>query len=449
MKKKLLLLNDRFPIRDTLINLGDRAMVSGLYRAVEEHLGREIVSGGCKNFPYYNIRRYGKEIAKTGVAGVFEKWFEETMEAAKRIVGMQERMADRLDRSVLLRSRVFRRLEDRVKARFSRGLVETAKPLLLRRYTAHRFLEKLRSADCVLFNGTAIVADRFSFYLPAHLFECYLAKRLGKTVFTANQTIDVEDPLVAEMVSHVYRGLDGHLTREPLSKDVLLGLGVEEGKILSSCDAAFAADYPAADPASRKEGEEEPEPGAVAFVIRGDGSVDYGTWARIVGHLESAWKRRVYFAFTCITQDEHVYKKLAKRCNVRRLSRFHDYTVLARLLERFEYVFADRYHALIFSIHAGTPVIPIHPEFRTIKTEGLFRLFDYPVQVLPRVDEGTYGQVLEAIRYVEEHRVALRELLAGARRKIAGTIAEDFRELARRIEEPAPPAKAERNGEFA
>ena len=123
MRRKILILNDRFPIRDTLINLGDRAMVSGLYRAVEEHLGYEIVSGGCKNFPYYNIRRYKMEREKNDVAGVFRKWFEETTEVAPHIVMRQKRIADFLDRSILFRNRMFQRLEDRVKTRFSRGLV--------------------------------------------------------------------------------------------------------------------------------------------------------------------------------------------------------------------------------------------------------------------------------------------------------------------------------------
>jgi polysaccharide pyruvyl transferase WcaK-like protein len=446
MRRKILILNDRFPIRDTLINLGDRAMVSGLYRAVEEHLGYEIVSGGCKNFPYYNIRRYKMEREKNDVAGVFRKWFEETTEVAPHIVMRQKRIADFLDRSILFRNRMFQRLEDRVKTRFSRGLVETAKPFLLRKYVAHQFLEKTKSVDCVLFNGAAIVADRFSFYLPAHLFECYLAKRLGKNVFTANQTIDIEDPLVAEMVSHVYGSLDCHLTREPLTRDVLLRLGVEEEKIISSCDAAFAAEYPETDQASRLVEEEGLQKGAVGLVIRGDLDVDFETWALIIDHLVSVRKKQVFFAFTCIAHDEDVYKELAKRCNVRRLSRFYDYKELARLMERFDFLLSDRYHALVFAIHAKTPVVPINPEIKTIKTEGLFRLFDYPVKVIPRVNKGTYGQVLEAIRYVEEHRSELKEILAGANRKIKRKFEEDIGELAMRVNRPAPPANAENSG---
>lgn len=445
MSRKILILRDRFPIRDNLINLGDRAMDSGLYQIVN-HLGCEIVSGGSKNFPYYNILRYKKEREREDVAGVFGKWFEEATKAASPIVRRQERILDYLDRSILFRNRMFRSLEDRVKARHSRGIMETAIPFLFRRYSAHRFLEKVKSADFVLFNGTAIVADRFPFYLPAHLFECYLAKRLGKKVITANQTLDTEDPLVTEMVSFVYGSLDGHLTREPLSRNVLLKLGIDEEKIITSCDAAFAADYSAGDPGSRLAEDEGVESGSVALVVRGDRKVEYEAWALIINHLESVWKKQVFVVFTCIAQDLHVYRELSKRCDVKRLSRFYDYPELEQLLSRFDYMITDRYHALIFGIRAGTPVIPINPAYRTIKTEGLFRHFDYPIRVIPSLEKGTVGRVLEAIRYVEEHRGELREILTGASTAIREKIAMDFREMARRLQEPPPPADSGRHG---
>ncbi len=444
MKKKILILNDRFPIRNTLINLGDRAMVSGLYRAVEENLGYEIVSGGCKNFPYYDIRRYEKERAGNDVEGVFAKWFDETTEAARQSVNIEKGISDFLDGNILFRNRFFQRIDGKVRDRYSRGLMETFKPYLLRKYHARRFVEMIDSVDCVLFNGTAIVADRFSSYLPAILFECYLAKRLGKKVFTINQTIDIEEPLTAEMVSHVYGSLDLHLTREPFSYDALLRLGVDKEKSISSCDAAFAADYRAADPAPRIPEKEMPGTDAAGLVIRGDRNVDFDTWARIIDHLREARGKKVILAFSCITQDGHVYDELAKRCDIARLSCFYDYTELTRLLEKCDYLISDRYHALIFAIHAATPVIPINPAFNTIKTEGLFRLIDYPVGVLPPVGRETYDQVLRAIQYVEEHGGRLKEILSKASVDLKNKFAEDIREISRKMRDgetaPVPPS---------
>jgi polysaccharide pyruvyl transferase WcaK-like protein len=408
-------------------------MVSGLYRTVEENLGYEIVSGGCKNFPYYNIRRYEKERTKNNVESVFSKWFEETTGVTRQSVKNGKWMSDFLDNNILFHNRIFQKVEEKVKARFSRGLMETFKPFLFKKYFAYQFIEKIKSVDCVLFNGTAIVADRFSFYLPAILFECYLARRLGKKVFTVNQTIDIEDPLNAEMVSHIYRNLDLHLTREPLSKDALLRLGVEEEKLISSRDAAFAADYQATNQVSHLLEKEGLRKGAVGLVIRGDRNVDFETWARIIDHLEKVRGKKVFLAFTCITQDEHVYNELKKRCNLVRISRFYDYKELTLLLKSFDYLITDRYHALIFAIHAKTPVIPINPAFKTIKTEGLFRLIDYPINVIPPVGRETYDQVLHAIQYIEEHNNELKEILAKASVDIKSKLAEDIKEISKKM----------------
>lgn len=433
MRKKILILNDRFPIKDALINLGDRAMVSGLYQIVQEDLGYEIVSGGCKNFPFYNIRRYKKEKTKNNVESVFRNWFEETTGMIRQSVQTGKKISDFLDTNILFQNRLFQQFEEKVKARFSRGLMETFKPFLLKKYYAYQFIEKIKSVDCVLFNGTAIVADRFDFYLPAHLFECYLAKRLGKKVFTINQSIDIENPLNAEMVSHIYRNLDLHLTREPLSKNALLKLGVEEAKLISSCDAAFAADYQTTIQASHLREKEGLRKDAVGLVIRGDRNVDFETWARIIDHLEKVRGKKVFLAFTCITQDEHVYNELAKRCNLARLSRFYDYKELTLLMESFDYLISDRYHALIFAIHAKTPVIPINPAFHTIKTEGLFRLFDYPVNVMPPVERETYDHVMHSIQYVEEHIHEMKEILAKASVDIKNKLAEDIKGISRKM----------------
>lgn len=46
MKKKILILNDRYALKSVMINLGDRLLSDGLYRRLEENLDYEIISGG-------------------------------------------------------------------------------------------------------------------------------------------------------------------------------------------------------------------------------------------------------------------------------------------------------------------------------------------------------------------------------------------------------------------
>lgn len=203
--------------------------------------------------------------------------------------------------------------------------------------------------------------------------------------------------------------------------------------LISSCDAAFAADFQTTIQASQLREKEGLRKGAVGLVIRGDRNVDFETWARIIDHLEKVRGKKVFLAFTCIAHDEHVYNKLKKRCSLVRLSHFYDYKELARLIESFDYLLSDRYHALIFAIHAKTPVIPINPAFNTIKTEGLFRLFDYPINVMPPVGRETYDQVLRAIQYIEEHKKELKDILAKASVDMKRKLADDIKEISKRM----------------
>jgi polysaccharide pyruvyl transferase WcaK-like protein len=216
------------------------------------------------------------------------------------------------------------------------------------------------------------------------------------------------------------------------SRRILSELGVEEARLISYAMQP-AADYQTTIQASQLLEKEGLRKDTVGLVIRGDRNVDFETWARIIDHLEKARGKKVFLAFTCITQDEHVYNELAKRCNLARLSRFYDYKELTLLMEGFDYMITDRYHALIFAIHAKTPVIPINPAFHTIKTEGLFRLFDYPVNVMPPVGRETYGHVVHSIQYVEEHIYELKEILTKASVDIKNKLGEDIKEISRKM----------------
>jgi hypothetical protein len=80
-------------------------------------------------------------------------------------------------------------------------------------------------------------------------------------------------------------------------------------------------------------------------------------------------------------------------------------------------------------------VIPINPAFNTIKTDGLFRLFDYPVKVMSPVGRGTYDQLLCAIQYIEEHNNELKEILAKASVDIKSKLAEDIKEISGKMKD--------------
>ena len=65
MKKRVLIVADQMKYRNTLINLGDRALMSGLYSLIKDDLGYEIIPGSWKTYPYFTIKRFDKKHTTT------------------------------------------------------------------------------------------------------------------------------------------------------------------------------------------------------------------------------------------------------------------------------------------------------------------------------------------------------------------------------------------------
>lgn len=412
MKKKILILNDRIGLKDTMINLGDRALSVGLYKLLENS-EYEIISGGWKNFPYFTIRHFNHEDSYANIEKIFNKWFDEVTSVPPSNVKRERKIADFLDKNILFNNYFFQKIDEEIKYRFSRGIIETIKPFLLKKYYSHQLIEKIKNADLVIYNAASLNSDRHRYYLPMGLFECFLAKKLGKKVIAANQTVDIVDPLNFKIVSFVYKSLDLFTTREPCSNEILSKMGLDESKIISSCDSAFAADFHIEDDINEITQNEGIIKGDIGVIIRGDNkSIDYKTWTDIIDHIQNKCNKQVFLLFTCIAHDEIVYKKLSTLCSIKKLSAFYDYPILINLMRCFDCIITDRYHPMVFSILAHTPVIPINPSFRTIKTEGLFSLFDYPIPIVKYVNQETYDQIINNITYIENHKKEIKETLS-------------------------------------
>ena len=79
MNRNVLVLEDRFALRNSLVNLGDRAYHVGLHELIGGHLTDTITMGPVKALPYLTA---GKTRTITGAADagrLFETWFGEVI----------------------------------------------------------------------------------------------------------------------------------------------------------------------------------------------------------------------------------------------------------------------------------------------------------------------------------------------------------------------------------
>ncbi|MGH7801116.1 MAG: polysaccharide pyruvyl transferase family protein [Thermodesulfobacteriota bacterium] len=423
-KKKLLILSDRFSIRNRLTNLGNQVMWEGLHRLIENNLEYQILPGRRKSFPYFTIRRFKKKSSREDIERIFNEWFDQVTSFSYRMVKFETWVSNFLDNSFLFNNHIFRKIDKKVQDKFSMGLIEALKPYILRNYYSHRLITQIKNADIVLSNGHDLASDHLKFYLPMEMFEVFLAKKLGKKVIVATQTVSVTDPIAFNIVSFVYKMVDMHITREPLSKKVLLTMGVRDDKIVVSADSAFAIDISDRKDVKSLIEKEGIEKGSVAVIIRSDRNVDYESWVKVINHIQEKFGRKVFCLFTS-SRDEHVFKKLAKICRLHKLSEFYDYPILIQIMGNFDFVITDRYHGAIFAILANTPVIPVYPN--TFKTKGLFTLFDYPIEVLNTLSESSHDSMIESIERVVTNQREIKDKLSKARTYLINRVNKDIK----------------------
>lgn len=402
MKKRILILADRSGLCKSLINLGDRALTDGLWKLLAMSNGPEIVSGGWKNFPSFTIDSFRDASTDDDIASVFERWTEKVLSTDKNKAEQQRRLLRLYRDNALVKNPVIAGIDAFVASRHTLPLTDIIAPRLFGDYFAVEVIERIKRSDSVVFNGGGLLADHLEKYLPGFLFECYLAKKLGKKVYAVNQTLAVKKPKTRRIVSFVYRMIDGHLVREPLSIRELVSYGIREEKVIGSCDSAFALD-----PSGWKL---PPAPGigegTVALIIRGDRPVRYEQWGTVVNHLVRRRGKKVLFVHTCKAHDDKVARKLSREWRIDHLKTMHDYPETIGILEKCDMVISDRYHGCIFSILAGTPIVPAHSN--TMKVKGLFELFDYPIKPVLLEDKVGAEQLIANIDMLYSDYAAIK-----------------------------------------
>ena len=405
MSRKVLILEDRFALRDSMVNLGDRAYHVGLHELLSGHLGYLISMGPVKAFPYLTANKTRQIESVDDTERLFESWRTTIVRRSEVADPDRNTLKHRVENNFLTRSRFFQRLDNEVKQRLARGITETVSPYLFRTYFSGALIDQIDNSDLVLFNGGAFAADHLDQYLPMVLFELYLAKKLGKPTAVVNQTVAIRRPSNRAMVSFVYSLLDGHLVREPRSKHELEDLGVRSNRIHLSCDAAFGLPIPQISQQSS-----HPDSGRVGICVRGDRPVHSEYWAKVSRYLKETLDLEVRFFFTSKYQDKKAFDTISALYPSEYLE-FCDYPELIGHIQSFDFVITDRYHATIFAILAATPFITL--DSNTFKTRGLMDMVDYPIEVMQ--NDADFDLIVKNINRVRAERSSLAECLGSAR----------------------------------
>ena len=412
-KLRVLLLSDRYETRHRLFNLGDRALLDGIHRLLEDKPGIELRSGPWKSFPYYTIGHLGKGSDVAQVTETFERWAGEARNYRPRRARFESAVVHALNNWPLFNNPLRRAIDRWVERRYSLGLIEAAIPYLFRHHCASIVVEEIAAADVVVFNGTGLISDHLAQYMPGHLLEVFLALQMNKRVVTVNQTVHLTRSELIQMVRVLYKSTDMNLVREPLSSEHLIQMGVSPERVVVSGDSAFAipeSAVPEMLEAAQREGIDEQ---TVLLTVRGDRctDVDIDAWAALVDHVQQTLKRKVVWVHTAPPQDDAIARALHDRCGIHIAHRDYGYLEVIGLMKHAGLVLTDRYHACIFAIIAGCPVLPF--ESNTWKIRGLFKFFEYPLAVQPVLTRETLNDAVESVGTALQLSGTCREYAAG------------------------------------
>jgi polysaccharide pyruvyl transferase WcaK-like protein len=381
-KIKIMILHDSMPEKNRLINLGDRALADGFYTILNHNFDCEIISGGRKNFPYFTIKKFKQLHTEIEILNEFER-FLNTMLLKQN--GARLRYEKRIQKFIsaypLFNNQLFGKLNARFSKKYTRGISETLYPFIFRQSVFMDQICKIQSADVVISNSGGLFSDHLEFYLPSYLFELFLAKKLGKTVISMNQSISIKKPINRKMLFQIYSMMDFHMTREAISMAELVDMGIPGERVIASCDSAFAADFTVTEPDIQRILEKNNlTAGGVGIAIRGDRKVDYQKLKNLIDLVRQKYQKKIYFFSTCKAHDMAVFKALSKSSGIFLLQDENNYKLLTQQMKYLDLIITDRYHVAIFGIIANVPILAFNPQ--TIKMKGLFELIDYPFPVL-------------------------------------------------------------------
>jgi polysaccharide pyruvyl transferase WcaK-like protein len=420
MSEKFLLLTDNYEDVENSINIGDKARFEGLTNI----LANIKCDMYCKKtFPYLNFVRFKKDYDNLGsVSAVFDKWYRDALLLSVSPSKIQHFLLSAIDHSKIFNNPVYNLFNVKIKLKKQRGPWEFLKPCLFRRIYSKNFFDKVKDVDIILYDFGGCPTDRHKSYFTMRLFEIYSAVKEGKKVFVINYTYDIKDDFLNKIAAEVLIKANAHIIREPLSKERLLNLGIKENKISICLDTSFCiSNYSDKRCASiiQKLGLEK---GGVGLIVRGDRKVGLKSVAKLVSSIEKKYNKNIYFIYTCEALDEKIYRGLSKLCNIKAL-KISEVDEAIVIIKNMDLIISDRYHGAIFSIMASTPVLPIAAN--TIKMEGLFSLFKYPIKVHDEISDKNVDRLVKDVGYLIRNKRKIKSL--GLKAKLSTKAKKDMR----------------------
>lgn len=273
-------------------------------------------------------------------------------------------------------------------------------------------LDVINNSDYVVYSGAGEIGDYHIFL--RQLLELRIAQKLGKKTGGINQSLTVRTDVYKRIVKHVYGKMDHIVVRGTISKDSLVQIGVEEGKVSVFPDTAILTNPGVSRPVSSN---------TVGFNITRDVSFEWADVELVIKKLKERNKSVVYITNEPVG-DAIISEGFASRFGIPTQESSLGYLDYAKKLAGYDFVISTRLHTNVMSLSAGTPVIPI--EGKVFKTKELVQEFKYPVAAVNVNDKQWAEKVATTIDQVVEGQINFdsffRDTLPEVRKRVYGNV---------------------------
>lgn len=238
-----------------------------------------------------------------------------------------------------------------------------------------------------------------------HLLDAYVAKKLGRPTAIVNHTMDIDDPVLRQIIPAVYRSLDLIGFRDEKSVTAFRDMGGALGNVLVTPDLALTCSCDRTRPR---------RVGTVALAINVPEATAHGylaQWHDVVRRLVKEGFE-VILVSNELPADQPFYAEVMQRFRGVRLEGASlDYDRYCELLSSYDIVVTSRMHTGILAMVAGTPVVAV--EGSSFKITGLFQELGFQRAVIRPGTGDWVEQVVRNARTLREQRDAAATEVTG------------------------------------
>lgn len=271
---------------------------------------------------------------------------------------------------------------------------------ILRRPLSDDYLNRianLKAADLVVYSGAGEVADDSVFL--RQLVELALAQSFGARTCAINQSINLRDERMINLLRRVYGSMDLIVVRGNVSRSRLVDWGVDSKKIHVCPDTAILTrPRKLAQGTSRKVG--------INFTPYNRFSPDIMN--DLITYLRGN-NYEVFFISNNVYGDREIINRFKEDFNVNPLEYSNDYIDFAEGLSDLAFVISSRLHTNVLALSAHVPVVPIEGHF--FKTKEMFDLFDYPIPVIDKNVAGWEAEIIDQVKSLEQNYENIKKLI--------------------------------------